>query len=125
MEKTADVSRDEKKGVKPLLGLGLAGAVGSIACCAGPLILASLGIGGSIAGRFARLDPYRPWLMGLTVLVFGLAFRKAYRKDTNFIPGSTCSVGATGGGQRRVLWVLAGLALLIMAFPWYGAWLLR
>lgn len=124
MDKTADVLRDGKKGVNPLLGLGLAGAVGSIACCAGPLILASLGIGGSIAGRFARLDPYRPWLMGLTVLFFGWAFWKTYRKDANCTPGSTCSVEPIVGRQRRMLWVLAGLAFLIMAFPWYGPWLL-
>jgi mercuric ion transport protein len=125
VEKTAGVLGEGKKGVKSLLGFGIAGAVGSVACCAGPLILATLGIGGSIAGGLARLDPYRPWLMVLTVVVFGGAFWKTYRIDTGCAPGSACSVEPNAQRQRRMLWVMAGVALLIMAFPWYGAWLLR
>ena len=51
---------------------------GASACCVGPLLLLSLGIGGAWIGHLTALEPYRPVFIVLTVLFLGLAFWKLY-----------------------------------------------
>ena len=55
-----------------------AAAVGASICCVGPLVLLMLGISGSWIGSLTAIEPFRPYLIGLTLLFLGLAFRRLY-----------------------------------------------
>jgi len=89
--------------------LGAAGAAAvaffSTLCCTGPAVAAVLGAGGVLAA--ARLEPYRPWLLGAAALMLAFGFWRAYRPGRG---GSECSI-RTGRWIRRLLWVSAILTV--------------
>lgn len=51
--------------VKSSMAAAALAAIGASACCAGPLILLSLGIGGAWIGNLTALEPYRPIFVAL------------------------------------------------------------
>jgi mercuric ion transport protein len=51
--------------VKNSLVAGILAALGASACCVGPLLLLTLGIGGAWVGRLTVLEPYRPYFTAL------------------------------------------------------------
>jgi mercuric ion transport protein len=98
-------------------------------CCVGPLVLAALGVGvgatgflASTAGALKALLPYRPFFIGLTALLLGVAFYMAYRTPkTVCAPGTSCGPGSVRSQHRAALWVVTALALaLILAPYWLG-----
>lgn len=91
-------------------------AIAASACCIGPPLLVALGLGGV---GFARVfEPYRPYLLGATALLLGLAFWYAYRP----LPAEACGPdGACTPQSRRrtrtMVWVAAVVALGAAAYP--------
>ncbi len=103
------------------LGAGAAlAAIGSSLCCILPLAVAVLGVGS--AGLGAKLEAFRPWFAGLTVILLGFAFHRAY-KPQECGRGASCAVPADRRRQRMLLWIVAIAALALMAFPYYATWL--
>lgn len=98
-------------------------AMGASACCAGPLILLGLGISGSWIGNLGLLEPFRPYLIALTLTLFALAFRKLYLQPQACEIGTPCADSDKLRKQRRVFWLSLALAMAIMAFPWYAPYL--
>ncbi len=108
---------------------GLVAAFLASLCCVGPLVLAALGVGvgvtgflASAAGTLKALLPYRPFFIGLTTLLLGVAFYLSYRKSKSArAPGATCAPASVRSQHRAVLWVVTALALaLILAPYWLG-----
>lgn len=95
-------------------------AVGASLCCILPVAVALLGVGSTALG--ARLEPVRPWFAGLTVLLLGFAFYRAYR-PVDCAPGEVCAVPASRRRHRILLWIVAIVAVVLMAFPYYASWL--
>lgn len=85
-------------------------------CCIGPIILAGLGLGG--AGLVAGLEAYRPYMMGLTFVLLGVAFFLTYRKREEVCEDGTCKVRRGSKGSQITLWTVTVLALLFLAFPY-------
>lgn len=54
-----------------LLVTGLLAAVGTFLCCGVPILALILGISGGFASSFSWIEPFRPYLIGFTLLVFG------------------------------------------------------
>lgn len=105
-----------------LLGAGaVLAAFGASLCCTLPIAVALLGVGSAALG--AQLEPYRPWLAGLTFVFLGFAFYQAY-KPVECEPGEACAIPASRRRHRIVLWIVALVALALMAFPYYASWLL-
>lgn len=96
-------------------------ALGASICCTLPIIVAVLGVGS--AALAAALAPLTPWFTGLTVLLLGFAFYRAYR-PVECEPGEECAVPAGRRRQRVILWIVAVVALLLVTFPYYASWLL-
>lgn len=109
---------DTWKNVLPAVGAVLA-ALGASLCCILPVAVAVLGVGS--AALAARLDPLRPWLAGLTFLLLGTAFYRAYR-PVKCAPGQACSLTLSRRG-RVALWLVAAAAVALTAFPYYVSWL--
>ena len=87
-------------------------------CCTGPILLAGLGAG-SLAG-FAWLEPIRPYLGLVAVGLLGWAFWRSYRPRA---VEACCSIEEWKGLslQRKSLWGIAPLVLVLLAFPYLQA----
>lgn len=107
---------------------GLVAAFLASLCCIGPLVLAALGVGvgatgfwADMAGAFKGIVPYRPVFIGLTVFLLGFSFYLAYRKPKSAAcsQGEVCAQGAMSKANRRVLWALAVLTLVLLLAPYW------
>jgi mercuric ion transport protein len=101
---------------------GVLAAAGASLCCVLPLAAALLGVGSAALG--AQLEPWRPYLIGLTALLLGFAFRQAYRPaKADCGSGESCARPESGRPRRALLWVVAAVALLLVGFPYYVEWI--
>jgi len=100
-----------------LVGGVLAG-IGASACCVGPLLLLSMGIGGAWIAHLTALERYRPVFIVLTVLFVGLSFWKLYLAPQSCSVEDNCIADRTRMLQRVLLWVLLPIVLLLVASPW-------
>ena len=102
-----------------LFGAGLVAALAASLCCITPLLAIVGGLGGA-ASAFAWLEPYRLYLVGLTVAVLGFAWYRQRRPqpaaDCCAVPVKRSVMQSTG-----FLGAVTVLAALLLAFPYYGA----
>lgn len=99
-------------------------AVAASACCIGPVVLSLLGAG-ALGASAVKLQAYRPWFVGLTLVLLGAAFYSAYRPAAN----DTCAADGTCTPSSKraakiMVWMAAVLAVLLIAFPYYIGYLL-
>lgn len=85
-----------------------AAAIGASACCAGPLLLVVLGVGGAWGSRLVALEPLQPYFVAVALVFFGFAFYRLYRRQENCAPGEVCAVRAVRHRQRVIFWVVSG-----------------
>ncbi len=97
---------------------GVLAAIGASICCVGPLALLGLGVSGAWIGNLTALEPYRPVLIGVTVLFLALAFRKLYLVPPTCAPGTPCADRAVVRRQRAIFWMVSVLVLGLLAVPW-------
>lgn len=103
---------------KTALAGGVLAGIGASACCAGPLLLLSLGIGGAWIGHLTALEPYRPVFILLVFVFLGLAFRKLYLVPRSCDSEANCVADRTRNAQRIVFWIVVPLLLGLVAIPW-------
>ncbi len=103
---------------KLALAGGVLAGISASACCVGPFLLLSLGIGGAWIGHLTDLEPYRPIFIGLTVLFIGLAFRKLYLVPQNCAGEDSCIADRTRRVQRILFWIFVPISLGLVASPW-------
>lgn len=96
---------------------GAFAAIGASVCCVGPLVLLTLGVGGTWVGSLTAMQPYRPILIGLTLLFLGLAFRRLYLVPQVCAPGTPCADPRTRGRQRLTFWIVTVLIVVLLAVP--------
>ena len=99
---------------------GAAAAVGASACCAGPLLLVALCVGGAWGSRLVALEPLRPLFVAAALAFFAIAFHRLYLKPEVSAPSEVCAVSAVRRRQRTIFWVVALIAAALMAFPLYA-----
>jgi mercuric ion transport protein len=105
---------------KGSLVAGILAAIGASLCCVGPLVLLALGIGGAWIGNLTAFEPYRPLLIGLTLIFLALAFRKLYLVPQACAPGTLCADPQATKRQRLVFWAVVVLLLGLLAVPWFA-----
>jgi mercuric ion transport protein len=105
---------------KSLFGAGLLAALAASLCCITPLLAMVAGLGGA-ASAFAWLEPYRLYLVALTVAVLGLAWYRQLRPVT--AAADCCAVAAKRSVMQSTafLVIVTVLAAGLLAFPYYGA----
>jgi len=106
---------------------GLLAAFLASICCIGPVVFAALGVGvgatgflANTAGVLKALLPYRPLFIGLTMILLGISFYLAYRKPT--VGGVSCQACVPASGvrpNRWLLWIITGLAVVLMLAPYW------
>jgi mercuric ion transport protein len=66
------------------------------------------------------LEPYRPILIGLTLLFPGFAFYRLYLARPACSPESACANPRTLKRQRLAFWIVTALVLGLIAVPWFA-----
>ncbi len=104
---------------KAFIGASLLAALAASSCCILPVVFAMAGI--SIAGASAWFAAWRPYLLGLTLVLLGIGFYLSYRrKRKSCEPGSSCERPAVKTTSRFGLWLVAVFVILFAAFPYYS-----
>lgn len=93
-------------------------AILASACCLGPLVLVSLGLGGAWVSNLTALEPFRPWFLGAAMVALFFAYRRLFRPASACQPGEVCAVPATRRTYKLVFWVVAALVGVGLVFPY-------
>lgn len=92
---------------------GLTGAILASSCCIVPLVLLSLGVGGAWIGNLAALEPWKPYLIAVSVILLGLGFWYTYlRKPPLCKDGSYCARPSSSAITKCALWLAAIIVAL-------------
>jgi copper chaperone CopZ len=98
---------------------GLITAIAASLCCITP-VLALLSGTSSIASAFSWMEPYRPYLISVTVAVLGFAwYQKLKPKKTDV--QCDCETEKPSFWQSKAfLGIVTALAIMLMTFPSYS-----
>ncbi len=109
------------KSNRALLGTGILTAVAASLCCITP-VLALLAGGSGIASSFSWMEPFRPYLIGFTVLVLGFAWYQKLKpvKETDIECDCETDEKSSFWQSRRFLGIVTVLAAIMLAFPYYS-----
>lgn len=109
----------ENKERRPIFSF-IGAAIAASLCCVGPLALVTLGVGGAWVGNLTALEPFRPYLIGLTLLLMGYAFYKIYAKPRAeaCAPGSYCANPKSDKINKITLWISTVFVIGLLAAPY-------
>lgn len=101
---------------------GAAAALGASLCCAVPLLLVSLGVGGAWLANLTALEPYRPLFVTLAIAALTFAGWRLYGPASRCDDGRICADPRLLRRRRRLLWVVVVVVLPLLLFPYYVDW---
>ena len=104
-----------------LAASGILSAIAASLCCITPVLALISGAAG-ITSSFSRLEPARPFLLGITVLVLGFAWYQKLKPQTAEEIECACEEDEkpTFMQTKKFLGIVTVFAFLMMAFPYYG-----
>lgn len=115
------------------LAAGGIAAILASSCCLGPLLLVALGFSGAWIGNLTRLEPYRPWFLGIALLCLALAARRIFGKAANqnspplaVSPNSQCAPGAACASPKsknlqKIIFILVSVLVAVaFVFPYFS-----
>lgn len=108
-----------KPNSKRLLGVGLLSAVGASLCCVTPVLVLISGTTG-FASTFSWLEPFRPYLIGITVLVLGFSWYQKLNPKKEIDCDCETDEKPKFTQSKTFLGLTTGFAILMLAFPYYG-----
>jgi len=117
----------KKSNTTKLAGAGIFTAIAASLCCITPVLTLISGAAGA-ASAFSWIEPYRPYLIGITVIVITvivLAFAwiqklKPYKAD-EIACDCEDETKLSFWQSKRFLTIVTIFAVLMMAFPYYGS----
>lgn len=103
------------------IGAGLLVAFTASLCCITPVFATLAGIGG-VASAFSWMEPFRPYLIGLTVLVLGFAWYQKLKPRTAEEIECACEEDEKPSfwQSKKFLGIITVFAILMLAFPSYS-----
>ncbi|MFY0654388.1 MAG: mercuric transport protein MerTP [Cyclobacteriaceae bacterium] len=103
------------------IGAGLLVAFTASLCCITPVFATLAGIGG-IASSFSWMDPFRPYLIGLTILVLGFAWYQKLKPRTAEEIECACEEDEKPSfwQSKKFLGIVTVFAALMLTFPSYS-----
>ena len=99
------------------MGAGLFAAFVASLCCVTPVLAFLAGIGG-VASTFSWIEPFRPYLIGLTALLLGFAWYQKLKPQWD--PECACEEAPSFWNTKGFLGIVTILAGLLLAFPYYS-----
>lgn len=110
---------------KPVLsGVGaISAAFGSMLCCTGPLVAASLGMSGA---ALAAIVPYRPLFVVLSIGLLWYAFIELDRKaEAGAEEGCNVDSRPVARRMRLLVWAMAALSAVMLSSPLWDDFVFR
>ena len=111
---------NSKTAYKSSLIAGILAALGATACCFGPLLLVTLGLGGAWVSSLHALEPYQPIFIFLTLLCIGYAFKRLYIPPRQCAAEEVCAVPAVLKRQRIIFWLVVAIVIAMFSFPLFA-----
>ncbi len=104
--------------------VAIVAALAASACCIGPVVFTLLGAG-ALSAASLTLVPYRPWFIGATGAIIAAGFYGAYRPMPTECSADAACTPQSRRTARRVMWIAAVVAALLVAFPYYIGWFVQ
>lgn len=109
-----------QKTSKGLVWTGILSAIAASLCCITPILALVAGASG-IASAFSWLEPARPYLIGITVLVLGFAWYQKLKPRSKEEIECACEEDKPSFWQTKTfLGIVTVFAALMLAFPYYS-----
>jgi copper chaperone CopZ len=102
-----------------LIGTGLLTAITASLCCITPVLALIAGTSG-IASTFSWIEPFRPYLIGLTILVLGFAWYQKLKPQKEIDCECETDEKPKFIQSRKFLGIVTVFAIVILAFPYYS-----
>lgn len=104
-----------------LVGAGVLSAVAASLCCITPVLALISGASG-VASTFSWMEPARPYLIGITILVLGFAWYQKLKTRKAEEIQCDCEEDEKKPflQTKTFLEIVTVFAFLMMAFPYYG-----
>lgn len=107
--------RNENK----VMGAGLLTAITASLCCITPVLAIIAGTSG-IASTFSWIEPFRPYLIGLTILVLGFAWYQKLKPKKQIDCECETDEKPKFIQSKTFLGIVTVFAIVMMAFPYYS-----
>ena len=114
------------KSENKLIGAGLLTAITASLCCITPVLALIAGTSG-IASTFSWIEPFRPYLIGLTILVLGFAWYQKIKPQKEI--DCECETDDLPAGKvkkskfiqsKTFLGIVTPFAIIMLVFPYYS-----
>lgn len=102
-----------------LIGAGLLTAITASLCCITPVLALIAGTSG-IASTFSWIEPFRPYLIGLTILVLGFAWYQKLKPQKEIDCECETDENPKFLQSRTFLGIVTAFAIIMLAFPSYS-----
>lgn len=119
-ELTPSINEPGKR--RGLLATGsVIGALLASSCCIVPFVLISLGVSGAWIGQLSALEPFKPYFLGITIILLGAGFWHVYFKKPELCEdGSYCARPGTNRLTKTALWIATLLVLLAASIDYWA-----
>ncbi len=107
------------KSENKLIGAGLLTAITASLCCITPVLALIAGTSG-IASTFSWIEPFRPYLIGLTILVLAFAWYQKLKPQKEIDCECETDEKPKFIQSRKFLGIVTVFAVLMLAFPYYS-----
>ncbi len=104
-----------------LFGAGVVSAIAASLCCITPVLALISGVSGA-ASAFSWMEPYRPYLIGITALVLGFAWYQKLKPRTAEEIQCDCEEDEKPSfwQSKKFLGIITVFSIVMLAFPYYG-----
>lgn len=103
-----------------IIGTGLLTAIVSSLCCITPVLALISGTSG-IASTFSWLEPFRPYLIGFTILVLGFAWYQKLKPKKEIDCDCETDEKPSFLQSKLFLGIVTVFAIVMTAFPYYSS----
>lgn len=107
------------KSENKLIGAGLLTAVTASLCCFTPVLALIAGTSG-IASTFTWIEPFRPYLIGLKILVLGFAWYQKLKHKKEIDCECDTDEKPKFLQKKTFLGIVTAFAIIMLAFPYYS-----
>jgi len=102
-----------------LIGAGLLTAIAASLCCITPVLALLAGTSG-LASTFSWLEPFRPYFIGLTILVLGFAWYQKLKPKKQIDCNCEKEEKPKFIQTKKFLGIITVFAIVMLAFPYYS-----
>ncbi|HIB47192.1 MAG TPA: mercuric transport protein MerTP [Flavobacteriaceae bacterium] len=107
------------KSENKLIGAGLLTAMAASICCITPVLALIAGTSG-IASTFSWIEPFRPYLIGLTILVLLFAWYQKLKPQKEIDCECETDEKPKFIQSKKFLGIVTVFAIVMLAFPYYS-----